>query len=46
MRLQRKPWDSDLVLDKYAEVCRRYGKPPSSVELRFYARESGLSFVP
>jgi AcrR family transcriptional regulator len=31
---------SDLVLDKYAEVCRHYGKPPSSAELRFYAREN------
>lgn len=31
---------SDLVLDKYAEVCRHYGKPPSSAELKFYARET------
>lgn len=31
---------SDLVLDKYAEVCRHYGKPPSSAELRFYARKT------
>lgn len=31
---------SDLVLDKYAEVCRHYGKPPTSAELRFYARET------
>ena len=31
---------SDLVLEKYAEVCRHYGKPPSSAELRFYARET------
>lgn len=31
---------SDLVLDKYAEVCRHYGRPPSSAELRFYARET------
>ncbi|WP_438702500.1 GIY-YIG nuclease family protein [Tabrizicola sp.] len=31
---------SDMVLDKYAEVCRHYGKPPSSAELRFYARET------
>ncbi|MFV1492354.1 GIY-YIG nuclease family protein [Phaeobacter sp. JH18-32] len=30
----------DLVLDKYAEVCRHYGKPPSSAELRFYARNT------
>ena len=30
---------SDLVLDKYAEVCRHYGKPPSSAELRYYARK-------
>ena len=30
----------DLVLDKYAEVCRHYGKPPSSAELRFYARSA------
>jgi len=30
----------DLVLDKYAEVCRHYRKPPSSAELRFYAREN------
>jgi hypothetical protein len=29
---------SDLVLDKYAEVCRHYGKAPSSAELRYYAR--------
>ncbi|WP_420013505.1 GIY-YIG nuclease family protein [Tateyamaria sp.] len=31
---------TDHVLDKYAEVCRHYGKPPSSAELRFYAREA------
>lgn len=31
---------SDHVLDKYAEVCRHYGKAPSSAELRFYARET------
>jgi len=31
---------ADLVLDKYAEVCRHYGKPPSRAELRFYARET------
>lgn len=31
---------SDLVLDKYAEVCRHYGKPPSSAELRFYTRQA------
>lgn len=37
-RQERLP--SDLVLDKYAEVCRHYGKPPSSAELRFYARET------
>lgn len=30
----------DLVLDKYAEVCRHYGKPHSSAELRYYARET------
>ncbi|MBS9717700.1 GIY-YIG nuclease family protein [Pseudohalocynthiibacter aestuariivivens] len=30
---------SDLVLDKYAEVCRHYRKPPSNAELRYYARE-------
>jgi len=30
----------DLVLDKYAEVCRHYGKPPSKAELRYYARET------
>ena len=27
-------------MDKYAEVCRHYGKPPSSAELRFFARET------
>lgn len=31
---------SDHVLDKFAEVCRHYGKPPSSAELRFYARKT------
>lgn len=31
---------SNLVLEKYAEVCRHYGKPPSSAELRYYARET------
>lgn len=31
---------SDLVLDKYAEVCRHYGKPPTSAELRYYARKA------
>jgi hypothetical protein len=31
---------SDLVLDKFAEVCRHYGRPPSSAELRFYARQT------
>lgn len=35
---------SDLVLDKYAEVCRHYGKPPSSAELRYYTREA-LEFI-
>ncbi len=37
-RQERLP--SDLVLDRYAEVWRHYGKPPSSAELRFYARET------
>lgn len=31
---------SDFVLDKYAEVCRHYGRPPSSAELRFYGRNT------
>lgn len=31
---------SDDVLDKYAEVCRYYGKAPSSAELRHYARKT------
>lgn len=31
---------SELVLDKYAEVCRYYGKPPSRAELRHYARKT------
>ena len=31
---------SDLILDKYAEVCRHYRKPPSSAELRYFARET------
>lgn len=31
---------SDLVLDKYAEVSRHFGKPPTSAELRMYARET------
>ena len=31
---------SELVLEKYAEVCRHYGKPPSNAELRFYAKET------
>lgn len=31
---------SELVLDRYAEACRHYGKPPSSAELRYYARET------
>jgi Meiotically up-regulated gene 113 len=31
---------SDIVLEKFAEVCRHYGKPPSSAELRFYARNT------
>lgn len=31
---------SELVLDKYAEVCRHYGKAPSSAELRYYARSA------
>lgn len=29
---------SDLVLDKFAEACRHYGKVPSSGELRMYVR--------
>lgn len=36
--IQRLP--SDLVLDKYAEACRHYLKPPSSAELRYYARKT------
>lgn len=31
---------SDLVLDHYADVCRHYGRAPSSAELRYYARET------
>lgn len=31
---------SDLVLQKYIEVCRHYGKIPSSAELRYYARNA------
>lgn len=31
---------SDLVLDKYAEVTRHYGKPPTNAELRLYVRET------
>ena len=31
---------SERVLEKYAEVCRHYGRPPSNIELRTYARES------
>lgn len=31
---------SNLVLDKYAEVCRHYGKPPTSGELRLYGRNT------
>lgn len=38
-RLQGK-LPSDLVLRKYAEVCRHYGHIPSSGELRIYARET------
>ena len=30
----------DMVLNKYAEVCRHYGKPPSNAELRFFARRT------
>lgn len=30
----------DLVLDKYAEVCRHYRKPPTKAELRYYAIEA------
>ncbi|MCP4381329.1 MAG: GIY-YIG nuclease family protein, partial [Hyphomicrobiales bacterium] len=31
---------SDLVLDKYEEVCRHCGRPPSNAELRYYARKT------
>ena len=31
---------SDLVLSKYAEVCRYFGHVPSSGELRMYSRET------
>lgn len=37
---------SDLVLDKYAEVCHHYGKTPSEAELRFYARETPNTISP
>lgn len=29
---------ADVVLDRYAEVCRHYGKPPTAAELKLYAR--------
>jgi AcrR family transcriptional regulator len=32
--------NSDFVLEKYAEVCRYYGKTPSSPEIRLYARQT------
>ena len=28
---------SDFVLDRYAEVCRHYSRPPSIAELKYYA---------
>jgi hypothetical protein len=31
---------SDFVLDKYAEICLYYGKPPSGPEIRLYARQT------
>lgn len=37
---KQERYSSDLVLDKFAEACRHYGKPPSSAELRFYARKT------
>lgn len=37
---KRKRLSSDLVLDKYAEVCRHYGKCPSTAELRYFARQN------
>jgi hypothetical protein len=33
---QRLP--SEYVLDRYEEVCRHYGRPPTYAELRLYAR--------
>lgn len=37
---RRKKLSSSEVLDKYAEVCRYYGKAPSTAELRHYARKN------
>lgn len=31
---------SDLLLEKYAEACRHFGRPPSNPELRLYARQT------
>lgn len=31
--------DRDKVLNDYAEVCRKYGRPPPYAELRLYGRE-------
>lgn len=36
-------FSSDDVLDSYAEVCRHYGKVPSTAELRFYVRAHPVS---
>jgi hypothetical protein len=31
---------NDFVMDKYADVCRHFGRPPTMAELRFYARQT------
>ncbi len=31
---------SDTVLDRYAEICRHYGRPPTVAEIKIYARRN------
>jgi len=33
-------FSDDFVLEKYAQVCRHFGRPPTNAELRLYVRET------
>jgi DNA-binding transcriptional MocR family regulator len=35
---RQERFSRDLVLDRYAEVCHQYGRPPINAELRLYVK--------